>query len=295
MNYSIPLQPAILKSKKNTSYTSQIALHNPLISNKIIKKGLFIASANIPQNMKDCLIHNLLTDNNQDISFNQYMIQNMNQKSNINMNTSYIDNSNVKNHVNMARHSNNQRILFTKDEDKKIKQLVEIFGTKHWDLVAQFMNGRTAKQCRDRYSNYLIPGYFQGDWTAEEDSLLIKLYIENGPKWSIIQKSFPQRSANTIKNRWYYFLRKRNQIFSQTKKNKQKYSKSKPEMKQSAIINGKNDLSNPEENQSKINFGNVKEENEKCGNELSLFDQENEIFDLFDNNIDEEDGWLQYF
>ena len=66
-------------------------------------------------------------------------------------------------------------------------------------------------------------------------------------------------------------------------------------MKQSAIIKGKNDLSNPEVNQSKINFGNVQEENEKCGNEISLFDQENEIFDLFENNIEEEDNWLQYF
>lgn len=104
-----------------------------------------------------------------------------------------------------------QRILFRKDEDEKIKQLVNIFGTHNWSIIAQFIEGRTAKQCRDRYSNYLIPGYFQGEWSKEEDELLIKLYNELGSKWSNIKKYFPQRSSNNIKNRWYYFLNKKTQ------------------------------------------------------------------------------------
>lgn len=98
------------------------------------------------------------------------------------------------------------RVPFTAEEDEKIKTLAEKYGTKQWSLISSFVKGRTPKQCRDRYCNYLFPGYFKGEWTKEEDELLEKLYIENGPKWSIIQKSFPERSQNSVKNRWNYFL-----------------------------------------------------------------------------------------
>ncbi|KAK8840207.1 hypothetical protein M9Y10_031151 [Tritrichomonas musculus] len=98
---------------------------------------------------------------------------------------------------------------FTKEEDEKIKELVKIFGTHNWILISEFMVGRTPKQIRDRYSNYLIPGIFLGEWSKEEDELLIKLYGEYGSKWSIIQTFFPKRSTNSIKNRWHYFLNKK--------------------------------------------------------------------------------------
>lgn len=73
-----------------------------------------------------------------------------------------------------------------------------------------FIEGKNAKQCRDRYSNYLGPGFFQGEWSKEEDEILLKLDNEHGSKWSLIQKQFPNRSSNAIKNRWYYFLNKKN-------------------------------------------------------------------------------------
>ena len=72
------------------------------------------------------------------------------------------------------------------------------------------MERRTAKQCRDRYTNYLVPGVFQGEWMKEEDKLLIQLYEKIGPKWSILQRYIPYRSATNIKNRWHYFLAKQN-------------------------------------------------------------------------------------
>lgn len=103
------------------------------------------------------------------------------------------------------------RIPFTKQEDEKLKYLVRNFGTKNWKAIAFFMNKRTAKQCRDRYSNYLFPGYFQGEWTKKEDDLLMKLYNEFGSKWSVLQTYFPNRSSNSIKNRWFYFLSKNQQ------------------------------------------------------------------------------------
>ncbi|KAK8880661.1 hypothetical protein M9Y10_003344 [Tritrichomonas musculus] len=102
----------------------------------------------------------------------------------------------------------NFRILFTKEEDEQLKRLVDLFGQKNWTIISSFMNGRSPKQCRDRYCNYLVPGFFQGEWSKEEDDLLIKLYKENGSKWSLFKEHFPKRSPNSIKNRWHYFLGK---------------------------------------------------------------------------------------
>ena len=169
------------------------------------------------------------------------------------------------------RSSTNQQVcprtLFKKEEEEKIKKLVKIFGTRHWDLVAQFMEGRTAKQCRDRYSNYLIPGFFQGEWSKEEDQLLIQLYKEHGPKWSTIKKSFHNRSANNIKNRWYYFLHKKVQNYDETKI--EKINDEIPKNDNKIIEKYKNTIESKE----------ISDENTAIDNNEILIQQDNEIFE----------------
>lgn len=98
------------------------------------------------------------------------------------------------------------RVPFTSEEDEKLRKLVAKFGGHNWSIISSFMKDRTSKQCRDRYSNYLTPGYFQGEWSKGEDNLLIQLYNQFGPKWTFMQKYFKGRSSNSIKNRWNYFL-----------------------------------------------------------------------------------------
>ena len=48
---------------------------------------------------------------------------------------------------------------FTLYEDELLKRIVFRFGPKNWKLIASMIPGRTSRQCRDRYSNYLAPGY----------------------------------------------------------------------------------------------------------------------------------------
>lgn len=95
---------------------------------------------------------------------------------------------------------------FTKDEDTKICQLVNQHGAKNWDQIAQKIPGRTGRQCRDRYRNYLVPGFFNGQWTQEEDELLYEKFNQMGRQWSKMKKFFPGRSANSLRNRWNYFV-----------------------------------------------------------------------------------------
>ena len=98
------------------------------------------------------------------------------------------------------------RRKFSNEEDEQLKKLVATYGAKNWDKIAELIPGRTGRQCRDRYRNYLIPGFFNGQWTQEEDDLLREKFQEIGPKWAKMALFFHGRSANALKNRWNYFV-----------------------------------------------------------------------------------------
>lgn len=97
--------------------------------------------------------------------------------------------------------------------------LTQKYGTKNWSFISDFIEGRNSKQCRDRYSNYLIPVFFNCEWSKEEDELLKKLYRIFRPKWYKIQKSFQFRSQNSIKNLWLYYLCRQAEFNLAEKKN----------------------------------------------------------------------------
>lgn len=171
----------------------------PIPAQKLINACFYISSLNMSRDAKDKLITNVLK---------KPYVKHKGNDSNLSSNN--LNNTPQKTNDKISAGSKNQRVLFTKEEDDRIKQLVDKFGTNHWNLIALCMERRTAKQCRDRYHNYLMPGCFQGEWTKEEDNLLSQLYDKFGPKWSIIKKSFPNRGYNNIKSRWHFFISKQN-------------------------------------------------------------------------------------
>lgn len=95
-----------------------------------------------------------------------------------------------------------KHIKFTTQEDDLLKTLVQQEGPHKWSKIASKMPGRTAKQCRDRFQNYLNPSLKNGQWTVEEDQLLFQKIAEYGKKWKLISKFFPNRSHNNVKNRY---------------------------------------------------------------------------------------------
>ena len=97
------------------------------------------------------------------------------------------------------RHKNK----FTSQEDRDLLALVEQHGTKQWDRIADSLPGRSARQCRDRWKNYLAPNVNQMPWTREEDQRLLQLYQLVGPRWSKIGATFPGRTSVSVKNRWH--------------------------------------------------------------------------------------------
>jgi len=65
--------------------------------------------------------------------------------------------------------------------------MIKKYG-KNWGLIASNLKGRTGKQVRERYINCLDPEINWGDWTEEEDKIIIDFVENNGAKWSLISK-----------------------------------------------------------------------------------------------------------
>lgn len=101
------------------------------------------------------------------------------------------------------------RKRFTVEEDKRLKNLVQRRGYKIWEEIAQEMPNRTARQCRDRYNNYLFKEITKSPWTEEEDAFIVMKYNEIGPHWVKIAKHLNGRSGNNVKNRWHKTLSKK--------------------------------------------------------------------------------------
>jgi len=97
---------------------------------------------------------------------------------------------------------------WTPEEDQKLVAWVESEGPNKWAQAANYIVGRSGKQCRERWFNNLNPDVKKGEWTKEEDELIFGLYKKHGSSWSRIAKLVPGRTENSIKNRFYSTLRR---------------------------------------------------------------------------------------
>lgn len=169
--------------------------------------------------------------------------------------------------------------LFTPEEDDQIKRLVSMYGLKNWKNVSRNMKGRTARQCRERWKNYLTPNLKHGPWTEAEDDLLVELVKEHGTHWAKIASHFDNRTDINLKNRWLLLQRS----LVRKAKNTQKIE-----------ANNENDAvqdSSPE----LVQFRNARErmetENAELKEKISYHNMENEqnnknlMIDFWDNSI----------
>ena len=100
-----------------------------------------------------------------------------------------------------AKPVHSKKNAWTPEEDAMLARIIAEQGHGHWTQVAAHLPGRMGRQCRERWFNHLAPEVKKGDWSKEEDELIVAAVREHGTKWSLIQKQLPGRSDNSIKNR----------------------------------------------------------------------------------------------
>lgn len=97
------------------------------------------------------------------------------------------------------------RRQFTYEEDKVLREAVAKYG-ENWELISREVQGRSVRQCRDRWNKYLSPQVNDRIWVDEEDDRLLELIEQIGTKWARISQYFPGRSDINIKNRYKHLM-----------------------------------------------------------------------------------------
>jgi hypothetical protein len=97
---------------------------------------------------------------------------------------------------------------WSKEEDALLLNLVHTMQwPMKWTVVAQSLQDRTGKQCRERYVNHLNPRLKTTDWNPVEDATIFHLYNTIGSHWAKMSKIIPGRTDNGIKNRFHNIRR----------------------------------------------------------------------------------------
>ncbi|KAF2285030.1 hypothetical protein GH714_036289 [Hevea brasiliensis] len=130
------------------------------------------------------------------------------------------------------------------EEDYKLRAYIMRYGHWNWRELPKYAGlQRCGKSCRLRWMNYLRSGVKHGNYSKEEEDLIIKLHKQLGNKWSRIAAQLPGRTDNEIKNYWHTHLKKLTKESNSEPGLKEDYSMEQPsETSQCEVISKNGDL-----------------------------------------------------
>jgi len=105
----------------------------------------------------------------------------------------------------------NNKGKWTNEEDEHLLKMIGLYG-KNWSKITKHFKSRTGKQMRDRYLNVLSPEFIKDKFDEKEDEIIIDMYKKLGTNWAEISKHLPRRTPDMIKNRFYQYLKAKNQL-----------------------------------------------------------------------------------
>ncbi|KAM0839101.1 hypothetical protein ACQ4PT_060532 [Festuca glaucescens] len=101
---------------------------------------------------------------------------------------------------------------WTEEEDRTLVEHIQKRGghVGSWRGLPKASGlNRCGKSCRLRWTNYLRPDIKRGNFTDDEERLIISLHAALGNKWSTIATQLEGRTDNEIKNYWNTHIRKK--------------------------------------------------------------------------------------
>ncbi|CAL1379769.1 unnamed protein product [Linum trigynum] len=99
---------------------------------------------------------------------------------------------------------------WTKEEDQRLINHIKLHGEGCWRSLPKAAGLlRCGKSCRLRWINYLRPDLKRGNFSEQEDELIINLHSLLGNKWSLIAARLPGRTDNEIKNYWNTHIKRK--------------------------------------------------------------------------------------
>ncbi|CAM0903078.1 unnamed protein product [Alopecurus aequalis] len=101
---------------------------------------------------------------------------------------------------------------WTEEEDRALVEYIQRRGghVGSWRGLPKASGlNRCGKSCRLRWTNYLRPDIKRGNFTDDEECLIISLHAVLGNKWSTIATHLEGRTDNEIKNYWNTHIRKK--------------------------------------------------------------------------------------
>jgi hypothetical protein len=111
------------------------------------------------------------------------------------------------------------KLLWTEDEDARLRYSVQIHNGKNWAAIAALVPGRTKKQCSSRWNDGLDPSSksdqqaagTQEFWTRDEDVKLrnaVQMHDGvRGKDWVAIAPLLQGRTRKQCRNRWHHSLK----------------------------------------------------------------------------------------
>lgn len=101
---------------------------------------------------------------------------------------------------------------WSKDDDDALMDLMrKVKSPKSWVPIAKkFDRGKSEWEIQDRWTRYLKPGSRKGQWTDEEDAVVIET-VQNSmeepfTRWSDLAQRLPGRVGKQVRDRWVNHL-----------------------------------------------------------------------------------------
>ena len=101
---------------------------------------------------------------------------------------------------------------WTKEEDMRLTEIMKKHkNPRDWEPIAKELGrNRTAKECHERWIRYLKPGVRKGQWTDQEDAVVMEAVTNSKEqpftRWSDLAQRLPGRVGKQIRDRWVNHL-----------------------------------------------------------------------------------------